>query len=558
MLPAAVPARGNPTPTEPPGDSSVPDRLGEVAAYLRRHMTDTRTPGFAYAIVQGDRVVGQGAWGVDGDGRRITVDTPFVLGSVTKSFTGLAVMQLVEAGRVELDQPVRRYVPWLRLADESVAARITVRQLLTHTTGLPQVAAMGLTDRYDNTPDGLARSVRDLAAVRVTAEPGGLHQYSDANYQILGVLVEEVTGQPYGEHLRRSVLDPLGMSRSAATEAEARSLGGIPAGHRYYVGHPRRFAPPFDGSGVSYGFLAASLTDVTHYVMAQLNDGRYADRSVLSAPGVAQLHTGLAGTSGTGRYAMGWRDDTLSGTGERIVWHAGATANFFGHIVLVPGSDLAVVVLGNSYSLAMDPPLTSAAFNAVQILRGGTPVTAEADPIFGWILAGLVTVGVLLLALLVWSLVRWRRLVRLVRQSAPARPTPTPASPVAPGPGLTSGPASSLTSASASTLASASASTLTSASAPTLVPASGPTSVGLSPGRTVGVTVGWLLGCAVVVAGAAWALPRSWDGARLSQVVLFAPDIGHAIVAVVGLATALALVRLGLGGYVLAVARART
>ncbi|MEV6371306.1 serine hydrolase domain-containing protein [Micromonospora musae] len=459
-----------------------------MADYLHQHMTENRVPGMAYAIVRGDQVIDQRAWGIDGDGRSITPQTPFVLGSLTKSFTALAVMQLVEAGRVELDAPVRRHVPWLRLAEESVTARITVRQLMTHTTGLPQVAAMGLTDRYDNTPDGLTRSVRDLAGVRSTARPGGAYQYSDANYMILGALVEAVTGQAYGEHLRAHVLDPLGMTNSAATAAEAR-VAGVPAGHRYYFGRPQRFGPPFDTSGVSYGFLAASLSDLTHYALAQLNDGRYADTSVLSPQGIAQLHAGQVSTDGGGgRYGLGWRESTLDGTGDRIVWHAGATANYFSHLVLVPESDLAVVILSNVYSLAMDGPLTSAAFNVARMIQGGAPQPETAkDPILAWTLSGLLALAGLLLALLIWSLVRAPRSGRATR----------------------------------------------------------------SWRRIIAGAAGSVASCVTLLGGTLWVLPAMWDGAGLAQVLLFAPDIGHAMIAVAVLTGAIAVVRLGAAGYAL-------
>jgi len=482
---------------DPRDDGQLGERLDRAREYLRRQMSELRIPGVAYAVVRRDRVLDQGAWGVDGDGAPLTVETPLVLGSVSKSFTALAVMQLVEAGRVELDAPVRRYVPWFRLADESAAARITVRQLLVQASGLPQVATIGLTDRYDNTPGALARSVRDLAAVRPVAPPGGTHRYSDANYQILGVLVEEVTGQTYAEYLRRNVLDPLRMNRSATTEAEARAIGGIPAGHRYYLGHPRRFDPPFDGSGISYGFLAASLSDLTHYLVAQLDGGRYGDRRVLSPAGIAQLHAGQVDTAGTGRYAMGWRDDVLSGPGDRVVWHAGATAGSFGQLLVLPDAELAVAVLANSYSLALDAPLVAAGFNVVRILRGGAPVAARADQTLARVLAGLLVAVALLLALVAWSLVRTVRHVGIARgRRAGTLPT---------------------------------------------------------RGRALAGTLLWVAACVALAAGAGWGLPALWDGAGLAQVLLFAPDVGHALVAVTLSAALLGVVRLGLGGYVVAV-----
>jgi CubicO group peptidase (beta-lactamase class C family) len=466
----------------PPGPAAATpagDRLARVAAYLREHQNQARVPGLAYAIVRGDRVMAQAAWGIDGDGRAITGQTPFVVGSVSKSFTAVAVMQLVETGRIDLDGPVRGYLPWFRLADESAAQRITVRQLLTHASGIPGVATRGLTDRYDQSPGALARSVRDLAAVEPTQPAGRSYQYSDANYMIAGAVVEAVTGEPFGAYLRTNVLDPLDMRRTAATAAEAEALGGVPAGHRYYFGRPRRFDPPFDNSGVPYGFLAASLNDLTHYAIAHLRGGQYGDRRILSTQGIQHMHTGQVPTGSRDAYGLGWREGTLDGVGARIVWHAGAVASSFSHILLMPQEDLAVVVLSNIYSIGMDRPLAAAAFNTGRILGGGQPVVAAEDPLFTWVLRGLLAIAGFLAAALVWSLIQ---VVRRRRH----RPTRR---------------------------------------------------------RTLATTTGWVTGCAVVAAIAGWALPAFWDGAGLAQVLLFAPDIGHTIIAVTTLAAATAATR---------------
>ena len=483
-------------PTTPAPAATGPAEAGELAAgekYLHDYLDQIKAPGLAYAVVRGGEVLRRGAWGVDGDGRPITTQTPFLLGSTSKSFTALAVAQLAEAGRIDYDTAASTYVPWLRLGDADTARTVTVRQLLTHTSGLPQVGTTDLTDRYDNRPGGLTRSVRDLATLQPTAAAGQTHQYSDANYMILGALVESVTGDTFGGYLRRHVLDPLRMTHSAATADEARAAG-IPAGHRYYLGRPQRFATPFDTAGVPYGFLAASLDDLSHYAIAQLGGGRYGDTRILGAEIMRQMHTGTAAT-GHGTYGFGWRNSTLDGVGTRIVWHAGATPDYFTHLVLVPDSNLAVIVMTNIYGLPMDAPLSAGAFNLARILHGGTPMAAAADPIHAWVLAGLLGVAAVLLAVLAWS---WVRLLR--RRRHPVRPAP-------------------------------------------------------SRGRTIATTTAWAGGCAAVAAGAAWLVPSFWDGAGLTKVQLWAPDIGHAIVAVVALSAALALTRLGTGVHAMVATR---
>jgi CubicO group peptidase (beta-lactamase class C family) len=428
-----------------PGPAAAEPPVVDVAAidaYMRRYQDQTRVPGLAFALVRGDRVVHSRAWGVDGAGAPTTARTPFLLGSVAKPFTALAVMRLAEAGLIDLDAPVRRYLPWFRLADQATSEQITTRQLLTHTSGLARWAVR--TDRFDNTADGLARSARELATVRPATAPGQAHQYSDANYMVLGALVETVTGQPFGEHLRRAVLDPLQMRHAAATAAQARAIG-LPAGHRYYLGHPRRFDSPYDTSGVPYGYLAASLEDLTHFVTAQLRGGRYGTTQILSPQGIAQTHTGQVSTGGSGRYGLGWRDSTLDGTTSRIVWHAGAAPGYFSHLVLAPDADLGVIVLANAYSPAMDAPLAAAAFNLIRISQAQPIQPASTDPAFTAALAALYATAGLLLAALAWST------LRAIRRPA------------------------SLSSAR----------------------------------REIASTVGWLAGCAALITGTTWALPAS-------------------------------------------------
>ncbi|MFI7649002.1 serine hydrolase domain-containing protein [Micromonospora sp. NPDC049460] len=454
------------------------DETARVQAYLDRYRDTNRIPGLAAAVVRGDRVVQEHAAGVTGDGAPVTAQTPFLLGSVSKPFTALAVLQLAEAGRIDLDAPARAYVPWLRLGDATATARITVRHLLTQTSGLPEVATRGLTDRYDNTPGGLARSVRDLADVPLVGPPGAKHRYSDGNYMVLGALVEEVTGRTFADHLRRTVFDPLRMRQTAATAAEAERVG-LPAGHRRYLGRPQGFDPPYDTSGVPYGYLTASLADLGHFAIAQLNGGRHGESQLLSAAGVAQSHLGQAAIGSGGRYALGWRDTTLAGNGARLVWHAGATPGYFAHVVLVPDSELAVIVLANLYHPAADPALASAGFDIARILLGAPTAPAANDTLLLSVAPALFGVAGLLVVVLVGTVlggVRRRR-------------------------------------------------------------------TGPPPGRKALVAAAaWAVGWAALAVAVLWVLPSSVGGG-LGTLMLWTPDIGHAAVAVAVVAGALALTR---------------
>jgi CubicO group peptidase (beta-lactamase class C family) len=454
------------------GVLATPAPAADIDGYLREHREQHRIPGLAYAVVTPDRIVQQGAWGVDGAGAAVTAYTPFLIGSVSKPFTATAVMRLAEAGRLGLDDPVRRHLPWFRLADASAAERITVRHLLNHTSGLPRWASR--TDRFDNSPDGLARSVRDLATVRPESTPGAVHQYSDANYMVLGALVETVTGQAFGTALHQQVLDPLDMTRCAATADEAQRIG-LSAGHRYWFGRPRRFDAGYDTSGVPYGYLAASLDDLTRFVSANLDGGR----RLLSTASIAAMHTGRTDAGSAGRYGLGWRESRLDGVGARIVWHAGATPGYFAHVVVAPESGLGVVVLANSYSYAMDGTLADMAFTVARMAHGAGPgAPAAADPVLTASSYGLVALAAILLIAVAWSA---RRLVRPSGRTLPRR-------------------------------------------------------------RRI-VAAAWVAGCATL-AGGVLAVPAAMGG-DLGLALLWAPDIGWTIVAVLVLTGILMLLRVG-------------
>jgi CubicO group peptidase (beta-lactamase class C family) len=134
LLEAPVPARSAASHRFPLEDGAQ----ATLDAYIEARMRATRIPGLALGVVRGDQVVYLKGYGVAGpDGRTVTPQTPFILGSTSKSITALAVMQLVEAGAIDLDAPVTTYLPWFRTADAAASARITVRNLLYQNSGLP-------------------------------------------------------------------------------------------------------------------------------------------------------------------------------------------------------------------------------------------------------------------------------------------------------------------------------------------------------------------------------------------------------------------------------------
>ena len=388
------------TPWEDAGNDSVcpPCRRSEA---LRGA---TAVP--ALGIVHGDRNVHLAAFGVaDPSGRPVTAQTAFVIGSLSKSFTALAVMQLVEEGRVDLDAPVRRYLPGFRLADTAASERITVRQLLHHTCGIP--TGPGLRSMLGDGDVDLAERVAGYADVVMVRAPGTGFEYSNANYLVLGALVEAVTGMPYAEVVHERIFEPLGML-NAFTDPAAAAAAGLASGYRTWFGFPLPAALPFPRDAVPAGFLMASAEDMARYLIAHLGGGPVGEGGVLGADGFAELHRPAVTVADGVDYAMGWEVGRRGGV--PTLAHDGATPAYYASVVLRRDEPWGVVVLSNASSMLAAPAAEIAA-GVTALLAGREP---DAPPPLGFGAFHAVVTGVVLLltALLVRSVVllpRWRR-----------------------------------------------------------------------------------------------------------------------------------------------------
>jgi CubicO group peptidase (beta-lactamase class C family) len=329
-----------------------------IDAYVEGQMRRLKIPGASLAIVEGDQIVHLRGFGrARPGGEAPTPQTPLFIGSVTKSFTALAAMQLVEAGKVELDAPVQRYLPWFRVADPQASAQMTVRHLLNQTSGLPIIPGNVILADLDDGPDATERQVRALATLKITRPVGSKWEYSNLNYNILGLIVEAAGGEPYAGYIQDHIFDPLGMSRSYTSKAAAKQ-NGLARGHRHWFSLPFP-APnlPVPRGSLPSGQLISCAEDMTHYLIAHLNRGRYRDAQILSAAGIDELHRGVAqfayGSFAAGRYGMGWFEVDLDGT--KTYSHGGNVPDFSAFMALVPGQKKGLVVLFNAdpYGLPM-------------------------------------------------------------------------------------------------------------------------------------------------------------------------------------------------------------
>ena len=256
--------------------------MSTLNTFLEDKRCTLRLPGLAVAVVQDNRIVYLRGLGAAAPGRAMTLQMPLIVGSLSKSFTALAVMQLVEQGQINLDAPVQQYIPWFRVDDPDASARITLRHLLTHTSGISRYAGRELlAGRGGNM---IEQSVRELCGLRLSKSVGSAFQYSNTNYLIAGLVVEMVSGQPFGLYVQQHIFNSLDMRHSYVTE-QAALLGGLACGHRWWFGVPLPYRAPYLDDALPAAFVAASAEDMGRYALALLSGGTLDGVSVLSPAG---------------------------------------------------------------------------------------------------------------------------------------------------------------------------------------------------------------------------------------------------------------------------------
>ncbi|WP_410817118.1 serine hydrolase domain-containing protein [Micromonospora sp. 050-3] len=274
-------------------------------------------------------------------------DTLFVLGSVTKSFTATALVRLVEQGRVDLDAPVRRYVPEFLLPDEQAAAGITVSQLLNHTAGLD----WRMDVETGEGDDALAAYVAKMAESDLIAPPGTRASYSQVGYSLTGRIIEKVTGLTYEQAIASLLFEPLRLSHSSFTTNEVLTRR-FAVGHNHGEDGTLSVARQWKDSRANNpgGGAASSVADQLRWARFHLGDGRAQDGTRVLPTELLRLMTEptveLRGSTLGDALGICWFLRDVDGV--RTVGHGGSANGQFAELLLVPDRDFAIVTLSNA------------------------------------------------------------------------------------------------------------------------------------------------------------------------------------------------------------------
>jgi CubicO group peptidase (beta-lactamase class C family)/D-alanyl-D-alanine dipeptidase len=309
--------------------------------FVAHEMADKHLPGMSIALVDDQRIVWARGFGLENvrDSVPATAQTVYRVGSVSKLFTDIAVMQLVEQGKLNLDASVKTYLP--EFAPTNIfGGEITLRELMSHRSGLVREPPVG--HYFDDTSPTLAATVASLNTTSLVYAPQSHTKYSNAAIATVGYVLETVQGEPFASYLKRAVLAPMGL-RQSAFEPEA-SLVRHLAVAEMWTYHGRVFAAPTFQLGMApAGSMYATMPDLAHFMSVLFARGKGPGGQVLKPASLDSMWTPQFAAPGakTG-FGIGFAIGDLDG--ERVVRHGGAIYGFATEMAALPGKKLGVAV----------------------------------------------------------------------------------------------------------------------------------------------------------------------------------------------------------------------
>lgn len=311
----------------------------EINNYILAKMKELRIPGASLGIVHGDEIYVNGYGKADSSNNPVTANTPFLLGSTTKSLTAVATMQLVEQGKIDLDEKVITYLPDFRFKNRSESDKITVRQLLNQTSGIS--GSTGESD-YLDAESTRKDFIQELLKDNLSDSPGKSFEYAEANYVILGEVITAVSGQSYEDYMKEHIFKPLNMDHSYTNKTDAIN-DGLASGSITWFGYPVQTDLPYPAQYASASALYSSAEDFTHYINLYINKGTYNGQSILSPQDMNELiHPSVSLMHPTGySYGMGWF------VNQKLIMHNGSPTNYYSVILIEPERKIGVVFLAN-------------------------------------------------------------------------------------------------------------------------------------------------------------------------------------------------------------------
>jgi CubicO group peptidase (beta-lactamase class C family) len=369
-----------------PPTVNAPVSFGSVENQARKLLSGYNLPGMAIGLIRDKKLVYARGFGVQSVVTRkpMTEYSVTMIASMAKMFTGTAIMQLQEAGRLNLDDTFVRHVPYFKMVDPRYEA-ITIRHLLSHTSGIPENSGADFLGPWQNPwlgDDSAERLVRSLDGGAVLSQdpggPGAVFRYSDLGYNILAALVHKVTGELFEDYQRIHLFEPLHMSKTTYIKIQVKPNNLMSAHTRDADGNPVPWDRyPYTRQYGPAGCLFTNIVDMSNWVIANLNGGLLYNR-IIHPDTQSKLWVSLCndpwGWPGVGYNSGYWiMNYAESGIGSvRMILGVGAAPGVNTHLTIFPDQGLAAIVFVNLCAKPGDPAYAWGFCDslAIQMLRG--------------------------------------------------------------------------------------------------------------------------------------------------------------------------------------------
>src|SRR5205823_872917 len=311
---------------------------------VKEEIQQGRVPGFAIGVVRNGKLIYAKGFGVArlGGNTPISSTSLFHMASVTKTFVATAVMQLGEKGKIDLDAPLIRYLPYFKLNDERYRT-ITIRQMLSHTSGIPDTVTYNW-DKPEYDAGALERFVRSIADQKLVFAPGEKFAYSNTAYEMLGDVIAKVSGESFEDYVQHNILAPLGMKDSTllVREANPRLLTSPHVMEKGAVVVSKIF--PYNRAHSPSSTLYSSVEDMSRWAMANLNHGELDGQRILKRETAESMWRPVVDALGM-KEGISWFSTVKQD--HRFVLHSGGDVGFESLVILAPDDAVAVVAMSN-------------------------------------------------------------------------------------------------------------------------------------------------------------------------------------------------------------------
>ncbi|MEH7040806.1 peptide ABC transporter [Bacillus pseudomycoides] len=303
-------------------------------------------PGLGVVIVKGNQVIYKKGFGyADLESKKlVNSETLFELGSTSKAFTALGILDLEQKGILKLDDPVNKYLPWFQMNYKGEKVVIKIKDLVHHTSGIPFSSINDIP--VSNDIDALNKAVGSLVGKELRSQPGEQFHYATINYDVLGLIIEKVTGKSFEEYMSEHILKPLGLSTMYLERENLLNTEKMAKGYKYGFNTFKVYEAPSYRGNTPAGYYISDLNGLSEWLKIQLNSKEISlsYKEMIEKSHAPNLTVDPIGNS---FYAMGW--DVYKGGQE--LSHEGSNPNFSSFMLLRPNEEVGIAVVSNINSV---------------------------------------------------------------------------------------------------------------------------------------------------------------------------------------------------------------